>query len=88
MIRHARETPASTVIVGTELGLVPRLQRESPGKQFVPASPYLVCPDMKMITLELVEDAIAARAPVVTVPREVAARARVALERMLALPAS
>lgn len=88
MIRHARETPASTVIVGTEVGLVSRLQRESPGKEFVPASPYLVCPDMKMITLELVEDAIAARAPVVTVPREVAAPARVALERMLVLPAS
>ncbi|MEN6340932.1 MAG: quinolinate synthase NadA [Methanospirillum sp.] len=86
MIRYARETAASTVIVGTEVGLIPRLARESPGKRFVPASPYLVCPDMKMITLDLVEAAIAARSPVVVVPEPVAGLARRALERMLALP--
>ncbi len=86
MIRRARETPAATVIVGTEVGLIPRLERDSPQKRFVPASPYLVCPDMKMITLELVEAAIATRSPVVTVPEPVASRARTALERMLALP--
>ena len=86
MIRRAAETSASTVIVGTEVGLIPRLEREAPKKRFVPASPYLVCPDMKMITLELVEAAIAARAPAVTVPEPVASRARAALERMLSLP--
>jgi quinolinate synthase len=86
MILRVAETAASTVIVGTELGLIPRLEREAPGKRFVPASPYLVCPDMKMITLELVEAAIATRSPVVTVPEPVASLARAALERMLALP--
>ena len=86
MIRRARETPAATVIVGTEVGLIPRLEREAPAKRFVPASPYLVCPDMKMITLELVEAAIASRSPIVTVPEPVASSARRALERMLALP--
>lgn len=88
MIRRAGSTSATTVIVGTDLGLIPRLAREAPGTRFVPASPYLVCPDMKMITLELVEAAIAARSPVVSVPPPVAARARAALERMLALPAA
>jgi quinolinate synthase len=86
MLRRAGATPATTVIVGTELGLIPLLERAAPAKRFVPASPYLVCPDMKMITLELVEAAIAARSPVVTVPERVAGRARAALERMLALP--
>jgi len=86
MIRRAGSTPATTVIVGTELGLIPRLEREAPGKRFVPASPYLVCPDMKMITLDLVEAAIARNAPAVTVPEPVASCARAALERMLALP--
>ncbi len=86
MLRRARETTAATVIVGTEVGMIHRLEREVPGKRFVPASPYLVCPDMKMITLELVEAAIATRSPVVTVPEGIAGRARAALERMLALP--
>jgi hypothetical protein len=55
MLRRAGSTPATTVIVGTEVGLIPLLQRAAPAKRFVPASPYLVCPDMKMITLEQVE---------------------------------
>jgi quinolinate synthase len=85
MIRRARETSATTVIVGTEIGLIPRLEREAPGKKFVPASPHLVCADMKMHTIELIERAIGLRAPVVTVPEPIAAGARRALERMLAL---
>lgn len=85
MIRRAAETSAETVIVGTEVGLIPRLERSAPGRRFVPASPYLVCPDMKMLTMEAVEAAIAARAPTVTVPEPIAARARGALDRMLVL---
>lgn len=85
MIRRATLTRAETVIVGTEIGLIPRLERTAPGRRFVPASPHLVCADMKMITLELIEQAIARRAPVVTVPEPVASRARQALERMLAV---
>ncbi len=86
MIRRVGSTPAATVIVGTELGMIHRLEREAPAKRFVPASPFLICTDMKMITLASVEAAIATRSPVVTVPGRVAGRARAALERMLALP--
>jgi len=85
MIRQAIRTRAETVIVGTEIGLIPRLERVAPGRRFVPASPHLVCADMKMITLELIEQAIARRGPVVTVPEPIASRARQALERMLAV---
>ncbi|NLX50196.1 MAG: quinolinate synthase NadA [Methanospirillum sp.] len=86
MLRRARETPAGTVIVGTEIGMLHRLERDVPGKRFFPASPLLVCPDMKMMTLEVVERAIERRSPAVTVTAGVAGGARAALERMLALP--
>ncbi|HQJ87284.1 MAG TPA: quinolinate synthase NadA [Methanoregulaceae archaeon] len=83
MLRHAVATTAETVIVGTETGLIPLLEKASPGRRFIPASPHLVCPDMKMITLELIEAAIAGKGPVVTIPGDIAPRARAALERML-----
>ncbi len=85
MLRRATQTRAETVIVGTEIGLIPRLEQAAPGRRFIPASPHLVCADMKMITLELIEQAIARHGPVVKVPEPVASRARHALERMLAL---
>ena len=85
MLRFAARTNAETVIVGTEIGLIPLLEKAAPGRHFVPASPHLVCTDMKMITLELIEEAISRRGPVVTIPGEIAPRARAALERMLTL---
>ena len=85
MLRYAVRSTAETVIVGTEIGLIPLLEKAAPGRRFVPASPFLVCTDMKMITLDLIEQAIARRGPAVTIPGDLAPRARASLERMLAL---
>ena len=52
MCRYARETDASTIIVGTEVGIIHRLQKENPDKHFVPATAQAICPNMKLITLE------------------------------------
>src|SRR5476649_1970332 len=51
MIHRAVESPASTFIVATEVGILHRLERFAPGKRFLPASAGAVCGFMKMITL-------------------------------------
>jgi quinolinate synthase len=82
MVRFARETTADTVIVGTELGLVHRLQKESPEKLFVPLTEQAVCPNMKLTTLEKVVAALESLAPRITVPEDVRLRAERAVRRM------
>ena len=83
--REARETQAATVIVGTEIGILHRLQKESPKKQFVPACAWCDCGYMKKNTLEKVLWALEDLEPRITVPKNVADRAREALERMFAV---
>ncbi|MHC4481356.1 MAG: quinolinate synthase NadA [Planctomycetota bacterium] len=83
MLRHARQSTARVLIVGTEVGLLHRLRRENPGKEFVPATPAAVCPNMKRITPEKVLWALQELKHEVRVPDEVRAPAREALDRML-----
>lgn len=85
LIRHIKETGAKTIIVGTEIGIISRMKRESPEKNIVPASKYLVCPDMKMITVEKLARAMEQKGPIVHVNEGVCEGARRALEKMLEL---
>ncbi|HED01058.1 MAG TPA: quinolinate synthase NadA [Proteobacteria bacterium] len=85
LIRHIKETSAKTIIVGTEIGIISRMKRESPEKNIVPASKYLVCPDMKMITVEKLARAIEQKGPIVHVNEGVCEGARRALEKMIEL---
>jgi len=85
MIRQARESSASEVIVGTELGLIHRLKIENPEKTFYPVSFLTTCPNMKRITLEKVLWSLEDMKHPVEVPMETAAAARRAIERMLAV---
>ncbi|MBJ7608431.1 MAG: quinolinate synthase NadA [Candidatus Dormibacteraeota bacterium] len=86
MVRRAAESPASTFIVATEVGILHRMEKVIPGKRFLPASRGAVCQYMKMITLPKVAASLETLTPRVTVAPEIAARARVAIERMLAVP--
>jgi quinolinate synthase len=83
MVKRARETRAKTIIVGTEEGLVERLRRENPEKEFLPAKQYAICGAMKRITLENLYMSLVGEEPIVEVPEDIADRARVAIERML-----
>jgi len=83
IIRRAAESPAQTIIVGTESGILHRLRRENPGKTFVAATEKAVCPNMKLTTLEKIAEALEKNQHVVRVPENVAAPARRALEKML-----
>ncbi len=86
MYEYARRSPARTFIVGTEAGILFRLRRENPGKEFILPSSALICPNMKLTSLEDILRSLQTLGPEVTVPAEVAGRARVALDRMLAVP--
>jgi quinolinate synthase len=83
LCRFARETDAREIIVGTEMGIIHRLKKENPGKVFIPISEQVVCPNMKLITLEKVLESLREMAPEVKVPEEIRLRAKAAVDRML-----
>src|SRR5207302_6098902 len=85
MVKHAATSDASTFIVATETGILHRLRKEIPGRNFVAADDGAVCGYMKQITLEKVRATLRDMAPTVEVPEDIAARARVAIDRMLAV---
>ncbi len=85
MLRWAPTSKAKEVIVGTELGLIHRLEIENPDKLFYPITKLTVCPNMKKITLEKVLWALEDMQFPVEVPEDVAGPARRAIERMLAV---
>lgn len=83
MIRYVKKGRAQAFIIGTEQGLIYRMQQENPEKEFYLASPALICPDMKKITLESVATCMELRRNVIKIPEEVRVRAKHALDRML-----
>ena len=86
----AKHPAAKTFIVATEHGIVHQLKRRYPDKEFVIADGCIGCrmhcPYMKMIDLVMVRDALRRGKHEVEVPADVAAGARRALERMIAVP--
>jgi quinolinate synthase len=87
MCRYAHESSARTFVVGTEEGLLHRLRKDNPEKEFVLAYEEAVCPNMKLNTLDRLYTALKEEKYVITVPESIANRARKALEKMLALTA-
>jgi quinolinate synthase len=85
MLAHARESDAETFIVATETGMLHPLEQENPDKRFVAANPRAVCAYMKMITLPKLRDALRDGEPEVRVDPVLAERARVPIERMVAI---
>ncbi len=86
MYDFCRNSGAKRFIIGTEAGILYRLRKENPGKEFLLASPALVCPNMKLTSLEDILAALKTMAPIVSVAREVREPAKLALDRMLAIP--
>lgn len=86
MYTFAKENPARKFIVGTENGVLWRLKLENPEKEFIMPSRSLVCPNMKLTTLEDIVKCLETVAPRVTIPEEVREKARLSLDRMLAVP--
>ena len=85
MLRLVRESDAKQFIIGTEVGILHRMRKENPGKEFIALQPDPLCPDMKKITLENVRDALELMQFEVKIPDAIIERARLPIERMLAL---
>jgi len=85
MVRYAAQSPAQEFVVATEVGILHRLNKKAPGKRFIPVREDAICQYMKRTTLEKVYESLRDLKHVITVPEEIAAPARRALEAMLAL---
>ncbi len=86
MVKYVKNLPAnSSVIVGTELGMINRLRRERSDINFIPASSDLICYNMKSTRLVDVRNALKHKQYQIEVDPDIAAKARKAIERMIAI---
>lgn len=83
MVKQARETDKKEIIIGTESGIIYRLKKENPDKDFYPAKDLALCLNMKKITLPKVLHSLEELEYKVEVPAEIADKARGAIERMI-----
>ncbi|MFH2012483.1 MAG: quinolinate synthase NadA [Pseudomonadota bacterium] len=86
MYEYAKRTDNEEFIIGTEAGILYKLRKENPKKKFILASKSLICPNMKLTTLQSVLNAIVEMKNKVKVPEKTRIPAKEALDRMLAIP--
>ena len=99
MVSYCKTSPAKQFIIVTESGIIHRMQKECPDKEFICAPVYNVmkmptdfcrcseCKYMKMNTLQKVRDCMAKLSPRIELPEAVIRRARLPIERMLEISA-
>ncbi|MFA6512625.1 MAG: quinolinate synthase NadA [Patescibacteria group bacterium] len=87
MLKYAKESKKSDFIVATETGIIHRLEKQNPKKNFAPLRDDMVCQFMKMITLPKLLNSIINLEFEVKVPKAIADKARVPIERMFSVGA-
>jgi quinolinate synthase len=86
MLKYAGDAkPGQTAIVATEIGMLHPLREAAPDTEFIAANERAACTYMKMITLPKLRDALRDLVHEVRVPAAIAERARVPIERMIAI---
>jgi quinolinate synthase len=100
MITYCKTSPARRFVIVTESGIIHRMQKECPGKEFICTPVYDVmrlpsdqcrcseCKFMKLNTLEKLRDCLLHRSPQIELPADILERARRPIERMLEISAS
>jgi len=88
MMRRPRESGTNEFIVATEVGILHRLRKANPAKQFFAADERASCHFMKLTTLPKVLNALTTLEPRIVVPSEIADRARLSIERMIEIGGS
>ena len=83
MLKFVRESEHKEFIIGTECGILYRMRKENPGKEFHPLEPSVLCPNMKKITPEDVLFALRDLAPRIELDEAMRKRAKAPIDRML-----
>ena len=83
MMKYTKKSKGHEFVVATETGILHRLKKENPKKSFIPVRDDLVCRFMKMITLPKLLNSLKNLEYEVKVPKEIADRARIPIEKML-----
>ena len=86
MYKFAEKSDAKSFIIGTEMGILYRLRKDNPDKEFILPDDVLICPNMKLTTLEDVVESLRDMKNIVTVPDGIRDSAKKTLDRMLAVP--
>jgi len=85
MMKHAKTSDARQFLVATETGILHRMKKENKSKDFIPIKEDASCKYMKKITLEKVYNSIYNNVYEVKVPKPIADKARLAIQRMMDL---
>jgi len=85
MMERAKNSPKTNFIVATETGILYRMQKENPTKNFIPIRKDAICQYMKKITIDKVYNSLVNNVYKVRVPKTTADKARSAIERMLSI---
>jgi quinolinate synthase len=83
MCKYVKSSPDTEFIIGTETGIIHRMQKENPQKKFYPASESAICPNMKKINLEKVLWSLEDMTHEITLPLETIKKAKLSIDRML-----
>ena len=84
MLKYVKDSPAKQIVIGTESGIIHRLRKENPDKEFIALAPAPRCMNMKKITLESVLKCLEEMQTPVELPQALIERARQPIDRMLA----
>jgi quinolinate synthase len=85
MLKHLEDHPKGEFVVATEVGMMHPLHKAAPGAELIEANRMAYCKYMKMITLPKLRDALRDMKFEVKVPADIAARAKLPIERMVAI---
>lgn len=88
LLKHVIESPKTTFIVATEVGILHQMQKKAPGKTLIPAPPNAncacnECPFMKLNSLEKVRDCLRDETPELNVAEDLRIKALAPLTRMM-----
>ena len=83
IMNYAKNSDNKSFIIATEQGVVDRLKRDYPEKEFIPVKNNIVCPNMKMTSLEDILEVLKTGKNEITVDSEIAKRAVTCIDKML-----
>jgi quinolinate synthase len=85
MMNHARTSNAKQFVIATETGIIHRMKKENPNKQFIPIKEDAICKYMKKINLEKVHNSLTDMVYEVKLPANIAEKAKLSIDRMLTI---